>query len=85
MTDSYPGIMPNFSHGTAGIAAALAVAGDEIQPDLLSSVAGRDDDRLDRSHGFDGGRERVELRGLSGDLEGPLEVVIQGSDDGGPT
>ncbi len=39
MTDSYPGIMPNFSHGTAGVAAALAVAGDRLGRDDLVEAA----------------------------------------------
>jgi hypothetical protein len=41
MTDSYPAVMPNFSHGTAGIAAALAVAGERLARDDLVDAATR--------------------------------------------
>ena len=41
MSDGYPSIMPNFSHGTAGVAAALAVAGERLGRDDLVDAAVR--------------------------------------------
>jgi hypothetical protein len=41
MAEGYPSRMPNFSHGTAGVAAALAVAGERLGSDDLVDAAVR--------------------------------------------
>ena len=66
MAPEYAARMPNFSHGTAGVAAALAVAGAELdRPDLVAAAV-------------EGARHLLSIADLSDDgLELPMIIPPQ--------